>query len=246
MGKQQRKQKRKQWVWLVPVSVVVILAAAFLIYTGQYYHAGAAAHSMLQSDETVSVTQTDYGWFFDGPSETDALIFYPGAKVETCAYAPLLHGLAEKGMDVCLVKIPFRLAFFGINKANRVMKVHDYEHWYIGGHSLGGAMAAYYAAGHAAQLTGVILLAAYPTKPLADNLRVITIYGSEDGVLNRKKVAEGAKYMPENHMEFVIQGGNHAQFGDYGEQKGDEKAAISAQEQQHQAEELILKNSLRG
>ena len=75
---------------------------------------------------------------------------------------------------------------------------------------------------------------------------MITIYGSEDGVLNRKKVAEGAKYMPENHMEFVIQGGNHAQFGDYGEQKGGEKAAISAQEQQHQAEELILKNSLRG
>ena len=246
MEKQQRKPNRKQWVLLVPVSVAVILSAAFLIYTGQYYRAGTVAHSMLESDETVSVTQTDYGWLFDGPSETDALIFYPGAKVETCAYAPLLHGLAEKGMDVCLVKMPFRLAFFGINKANRVMEQHDYKNWYIGGHSLGGAMAAYYAAGHAPQLAGVILLAAYPTKTLADNLWVITIYGSEDRVLNRKKMAEGVKYMPENHVEYVIQGGNHAQFGDYGEQKGDGKAVISAQEQQHQAEELILKNSLRG
>lgn len=96
-------------------------------------------------------------------------------------------------------------------------------------------MAAYYAAGHAAQLTGVILLAAYPTKSLADNLKVISIYGSEDGVLNRKRMEEGAEYMPGNYKEYVIQGGNHAQFGDYGEQKGDGTAAISAQEQQRRA-----------
>lgn len=237
---QQREQNRRKWVWLIPAALIAALAAAFLIYAGQYYRAGAAARSMLESDETVSVTQTDYGWLFDGPSETDALIFYPGAKVEASAYAPLLHGLAENGMDVCLVKMPFHFAFFGMNKADKVMAMHDYEHWYIGGHSLGGAMAAYYAAGHAAQLTGVILLAAYPTKPLADNLKVITIYGSEDGVLNMDKVAEGEKYMPKDHVEFVIPGGNHAQFGDYGEQKGDGTAAISAQEQQRQTLERIL------
>ena len=242
MGKQQRKQKRKQWVWLVPVSVVVILAAAFLIYTGQYYHAGAAAHSMLQSDETVSVTQTDYGWFFDGPSETDALIFYPGAKVETCAYAPLLHSVAEKGMDVCLVKMPFRLAFFGINKANRVMKVHDYEHWYIGGHSLGGAMAASYAAAHSPELSGVIMLAAYPTKPLDEKLQAIMIYGSEDRVLNMSRLEDAKRYLTNNSRIYVIEGGNHAQFGNYGTQNGDGDAVIPSEEQRLQTVELILQN----
>ena len=238
MEKQHRKPNRKWLVWLIPVFMTGMLAA-FLIYAGQYYHAGAVAHSMLESDETVSVMQTEYGWLFDGPSETDALIFYPGAKVEACAYAPLLHGLAAQGMDVCLVKMPFRFAFFGMNKADGVMALYDYKNWYIGGHSLGGAMAASYAAGHASRLTGVILLAAYPTRPLADSLKVITIYGSEDGVLNRNRMDEGVKYMPEHHTEVEIQGGNHAQFGDYGEQKGDGTAAISAQEQQQQAEDLI-------
>lgn len=239
------RMKRKKRIWLVPAAAAAVLAAAFLIYAGQYYHAGAAAHSAMESDETVRVTQTEYGWLFDGPSREDALIFYPGAKVEALAYAPLLHSLAGKGMDVCLVKMPFRFAIFGMNKADRVMELHDYRHWYIGGHSLGGAMAANYAAGHASQLTGVILLAAYPTKPLADHLKVITVYGSEDGVLNRSRLEEGIKYMPEDHVEFEIRGGNHARFGDYGEQKGDGASAIPAAEQQDQTVELILKNAMR-
>ena len=83
-------------------------------------------------------------------------MFYPGAKVEETAYAPLLRAIAEAGMDACLVKMPFRLAIFGVDRADRVMAAHDYERWYIGGHSLGGAMAARYAAGHASRLAGVV------------------------------------------------------------------------------------------
>ena len=229
----------KKRLWLM-VPAALILAAA--IYVLDYYPAVDVA----MESEGARVYQTDYGWRFDGPSEDAALIFYPGAKVEATAYVPLMQKMAAAGLDACLVKMPLRLAIFDIGAADRVMAAHDYPHWFIGGHSLGGAMAAEYAAKCPDRLDGLILLAAYPAKPLPDHLKTVTIYGSEDGVLNMKKVAEGAKYMPENHMEFVIQGGNHAQFGDYGEQKGDEKAAISAQEQQHQAEELILKNSLRG
>ena len=94
MKGENRKKSRR---WPIPVLVIALLIAAFLIYTGQYYRAGDVAHSMLQSSETVLVTRTDYGWLFDGPSEGDALIFYPGAKVEETAYAPLLHALAEAG-----------------------------------------------------------------------------------------------------------------------------------------------------
>ena len=94
MKGENRKKSRR---WPIPVLVIALLIAAFLIYTGRYYRAGDVARSMLESDETVLVTQTDYGWLFDGPSEGDALIFYPGAKVEETAYAPLLHALAEAG-----------------------------------------------------------------------------------------------------------------------------------------------------
>lgn len=133
-----KKHKMKKLALIIPIGVLAVLAAGFLLYVNRYYHADLAALSALESDETVSVTKTDYGWLFDGPSESDALIFYPGAKVEETAYAPLLNLLARDGMDVCLVKMPFRLAFFGMNKADDLLSRYDYDGWYIGGHSLGG------------------------------------------------------------------------------------------------------------
>ncbi|MCR5137614.1 MAG: alpha/beta hydrolase [Oscillospiraceae bacterium] len=225
---------------LILASVIILSAAAFLIYAEQYSHADESAYSALDSDETVSVEQTEYGWFFDGPSETDALIFYPGAKIEEEAYAPLLRLFAEQGMDVCLVRMPFRFAFFDLDKADQVMSQHAYTRWYIGGHSLGGAMAARYAPGHSSELAGVVLLAAYPTVSLKDGLRVITIYGSEDRILNRTRLAEGRRFLPADSAEYVIEGGNHAQFGSYGMQKGDGTARISPEEQQHRTVALVL------
>lgn len=239
---QKRKPMRKKRLWMIPVLAVIALCAAFFIYTEVYCHADETARAALRSDETVTVTQTGYGWLFDGPSEEDALIFYPGGKVEETAYAPLLRRLAGQGMDVCLVKMPFRLAVFGMNKADDVMKQHHYAHWYIGGHSLGGVMAADYASAHRSQFSGVILLAAYPSKPMDPGTRAITIYGSEDGVLNRAKLVEAKQYLPEDNVTCVIDGGNHAQFGNYGKQAGDGKAAVSAEEQQRSTVEYILMN----
>ena len=232
----------KKLKWLIPILVVSILIIIFLVYTSYYYHADVTAQAALVSGETVHVTQTSYGWLFDGPSEQNALIFYPGAKVEETAYAPLLHLLAQEGMDVCLVSMPFRLAIFGANTANSVMAQYNYEHWYIGGHSLGGAMAANYAASHGDQLTGLILLAAYPTKPLNEALLEISIYGSEDGVLNMEKIEAGKAHAPGDYREYIIAGGNHAQFGNYGEQRGDGPAAISSEEQQKMAVRYIIQN----
>ena len=241
MAEREKKySKRKKWLWIIPVFVLILPGIAFLVYTEQYYHADKSAHYSLESDETVEVMQTEYGWLFDGPSETDALIFYPGGKVEETAYAPLLHYLAGQGMDVCLVKMPFRLAIFGVNRANHVMRQYDYEHWYIGGHSLGGVIAADYASKHSSELCGVYMLAAYPIKPLDKKTAAIIIYGSEDGILNMKKMTDAKQYLPDGSKEHVIKGGNHSQFGNYGKQDGDGIADISSDEQQRKTVELIL------
>lgn len=233
---------RKKLLLVIPVIVIAALCIAFLAYTEQYYHAEESAYTALKSDESVIVTQTEYGWLFDGPSETDAFIFYPGGKVEETAYAPLLHRLAKQGMDVSLVRMPFRLAVLGVNKADQVMEQHDYERWYIGGHSLGGAMAASYAATHSSQLSGVFMLAAYPSKSLDGISKAVIIYGSEDGVLNRTRLEEANRYLPNSSEIYVIEGGNHAQFGNYGRQAGDGNAAVSSEEQQQRAAEWILMN----
>ncbi len=119
---------------------------------------------------------------------------------------------------------------------------YPYENLYVSGHSLGGAMAASYAAQHKDALDGVILLAAYPTASLdSDGFTVISLYGSEDKVLNKEKLEAGRAYMPQDYHEVCIEGGNHAQFGAYGEQSGDGKAAISREEQWKQTVEAVCR-----
>ena len=236
---------KRQLIWLIPAIAAAALVCAFLLYAEIYYHADETALAALATDDEVSVTRTGYGWRFDGPADGNALIFYPGAKVEETAYAPLLRRIAGQGMDVCLVKMPFRLAIFGVNRAEAAMAAHDYDRWYIGGHSLGGAMVASYAAKHPDRLSGVILFAAYPTEALDDRLGLLSVYGSEDGVLNRKRLSEGGRFAPEDARICVIEGGNHAGFGSYGEQRGDGAAIISPEEQQRRTAELIAEFIMR-
>ena len=226
--------------WRFALAMVALLVAAFLIYAEDYYRADETAKAALMSDDAVRVTRTAYGWLFDGPSEDCALVFYTGAKVEETAYAPLLHRLAREGVDACLVKMPLRLAFLAANRASEVMKCHDYAHWYVGGHSLGGLCAADYAAAHPDTVDGVVLCAAYPMKPLGSEQTEILLYGSEDRVLNRERLDSGRRYAPPQLIERVIEGGNHAQFGCYGPQRRDGTAAISSETQQEEAVRIIV------
>lgn len=219
----------------IAAGAVFFLLLGFGIYLCTYYPA-VDVEEYLASTESVQVTEVSEGLLFDGSSEDTALIFYPGAKVDIKAYAPILYMLAENGVDCFVVDMPFHMAFLGSNRAEEIMEEYpEYDTWYLGGHSLGGAMAANFAAEHTGELEGLFLLAAYPTKDLSESdLKAVTIYGSEDGVLNRKKLEEGQALLPEGSVQICIEGGNHAQFGSYGEQKKDGKAEISAKEQWEQ------------
>lgn len=148
--------------------------------------------SATQSNPTAKVTDIEDGWLFDGPGTTTAMVFYPGAKVEASAYAPLMQETAASGIDCFLMKMPANLAIFGINRADVVrsdIAGYSYDHWYIAGHSLGGTMAANYISKHTDNWDGLILLASYPTDDLSKTkLRVLSAYGSKDDILNLKKV----------------------------------------------------------
>ena len=223
---------KNRWL-IISASLLLLLLLAFFLYTGSYYRATDTAIKALESD-SVQIEETAYGWFFDGPSDERALVFYPGAKVEETAYAPLLHLLAGRGVDVFLIKMPFHLAFFGMNTADDIIEQHNYRSWYIGGHSLGGVIAANYASAH--NLAGVILLASYPIRDVEEP--ILILYGSEDGILTRSRVTAASQFGTVE--EFVLEGGNHAGFGEYGEQKGDRPALIPSEEQQKTAVDRIL------
>lgn len=216
------------------IAVLIVLAGYGVYYVNDYHHAVNVGNA-IQSNPTVKVTDIEDGWLFDGPGTTTAMVFYPGAKVEASAYAPLMQETATSGIDCFLMKMPANLAIFGINRADVVrsdIAGYSYDHWYIAGHSLGGTMAANYISKHTDNWDGLILLASYPTDDLSKTkLRVLSAYGSKDDILNRKKVESARQRMPKQYYERVIKGGNHAQFGSYGVQQGDGVAAISGDDQ---------------
>ena len=233
---------RKKRGIAVLVVLFFLLGAGCIWYVNNYYRSDESVQQYLQESGSVKIEEIKNGLFIDGPQNENALIFYPGAKVEYTAYVPLLYQIAENGMDVFLIKMPCNLAFLGMNRADDVIENYEYSHWYLGGHSLGGAMAAAYSSEHMAYLDGLVLLAAYPIKSLqAEGFCVVSLYGSEDGVLNMEKMEQGKKYMPDAYAEICIQGGNHAQFGNYGMQKNDGMPTISREEQQNQTVREICK-----
>ncbi len=231
------KPQKRTFKILIPLFALLQgFLLAFFVWALDYYQAEPSALAALQSDPSVAVEETAHYWFFDGLSEETAFLFYPGGKVDTAAYAPLLHELAGNGVDCYLLKMPFHLAFFGMNAPEPIMKSSSYVRYYIGGHSLGGVAASSFAASHA--VDGIVLLASYPVDDLDTD--VLLIYGSEDTVVNRERIREASGLVRGIYSEVLIEGGNHAQFGNYGAQKGDGMARISAEEQQTQAIEKML------
>jgi dienelactone hydrolase len=229
--------KNKKSIRIAITSLIVavsLFAAGFYVYTLDYYRADASAIQTIKANE-AHIKSQDRVTVFYPDAATDkgrALVFYPGGKVEAEAYAPLLERLSQKGITCVLVRMPFNLAVFDVNAADRVYSMlPDIENWYIGGHSLGGAMASSYAGKNTDKIKGVVLLGAYPVGSY--DVPTLTIYGSEDMVLDRSKL-DGVENVHE------ITGGNHAYFGNYGEQKGDGKAEITREEQQEQAVEAII------
>jgi pimeloyl-ACP methyl ester carboxylesterase len=232
------KKRTKGTLPAVGLALLLMGLAAGLCF-GKVYAAGPEATALLSGTEAVRTEAIRAGWRLDGPGETDALIFYPGARVAPEAYLPLLTTLAADGIDCFLVRMPLNMAFLNMNAAADIQAAYAYDSWYLGGHSLGGACAALYAARHPDRLSGLVLLAAYATKPLSEELRVLVLYGSEDWVLNRKALEKGRQYLPSAAVSEELPGGNHAQFGDYGPQKGDGAAALSRGEQTVWAVERI-------
>ena len=214
--------------------LLLVLVCSFMIYTSDYYHAEDAEIEATIMNCGIDISNKDGAIVFNPGNADTALIFYPGGKVEYTAYEPLMIKIAQKGILCILPKMPFNLAVFHINAAE--LYISDYseiEQWYVGGHSLGGSMAASYASKNSNKLKGLLLLASYSTTDLSSSgLKVMSIYGSKDGVLNKGSYKDNQRNLPENYLELVIQGGNHAGFGNYGLQKGDGNADITSDQQQ--------------
>ena len=228
--------KRKRKIWIVTTSVLLTLAmmvGACAIYLCDYYRADLDAIGAFMPQGTTWKEEPDGTIIFEPEGATKGLIFYPGGKVEYTAYVPLMQACAEEGILCILVEMPFHLAVFDINAADGIQEEYpEIEDWYIGGHSLGGSMAASYLASNAEDYEGLILLGSYSTADLSGtDLAVLSVFGSKDTVMNREKYEENRSNLPSGFTEYVIHGGCHAYFGMYGAQEGDGAPTITNEDQ---------------
>ena len=228
-----RNAKRFLWI-VIPVAVFVLLLSASLIYLESYYPADDDAIAAFSADRTVTERTLAGGeTVFDPGNAKVGLIFYPGGKVDETAYVPLMRAISSKGILCVLCKMPFRLAVFDTHAADDVREaLPEIERWYIGGHSLGGAVASIEVKAHPGVYEGMILLASFSNDDLSgESLRVLSVYGSEDRVLDREKYEQAKAKLPCDVMERIIAGGCHAGFGMYGAQDGDGTPVITSGEQ---------------
>ncbi len=225
---------------LLALLVVLLLAVAgFTAWAYTPLGPMPEALTALQPDAAVQVAMSPWLTFAPaGGQPTTGFIIYPGGRVDARAYAPAARAIAAQGTLVVIVPMPFNLAVTNAGAADRVIAAHpEIRHWAVGGHSLGGAMAANYVYTHPDAVQGLVLWAAYPAgnNSLADrSLAVTSIYATADGLATADKIDASRPLLPANTRYVAIQGGNHAGFGWYGPQGGDGQAAISRAEQQAQ------------
>lgn len=174
---------------------------------------------------------------------TCGIIFYTGAQITPDAYIPLLEKLAENGCLCSIPKLPFNMAPFKPGAAEEIIKTHpEINAWYLAGHSLGGLTASGFADDHRDLTSGLILIAAYSNRDLSDaEFPVLSVLGDTDGVINKKLYDKRTQWNPSDFEEHILQGANHAGYGDYGRQPRDNVAKIPAGSQQAMTAKAILK-----
>jgi hypothetical protein len=231
--------RRRNKIILGSLLIITVVLVGFVVWAETPLGPMSEAYEALQNDSAVTVSVGN--WLIFRPLSSNAskgFIIYPGGRVDYRSYAPAAHAIAAEGYLCVIVSMPLNLAVFGGNIASEVIKSYpQISSWAIGGHSLGGTMAAQFAYDNPSKIRGLVLWAAYPasgTNLTKQNLLVTTIHGTNDGLVTSTQIDSSLKLLPTNTVRVEIAGGNHAQFGWYGEQPDDNAAMIARSSQQSQ------------
>ena len=229
-GPAERRRRRWRIVGRIVTAVLALLLVGFQFWL-RPFEAGQDALAALHSDTSVSVVDTPTTIELSpvGVQPTAGLVFSPGARVDSRAYAALLRPVAEAGYLVVILKEPFGLAITQVGQAAGPIAEHpEITTWAVGGHSLGGVSAASFAGDNPAAVSGLLLWASYPNGDLSadTDLQVESISGTNDGLTTPADIEQSRAKLPPDTTFTVIDGGVHAFFADYGEQPGDGQPTI--------------------
>ena len=238
--------KKKTTLKKILKTIWIAAGVLFTLWLFYSYQSHGVDESLFQSNNIVKVENTaDYFLFTPKKDFKNVFIFYPGAMVETEAYVPLCRKIADNNIQVYLIKMPWRLASKGYNKPKELHLFNDATKNYIlAGHSQGGKMAAQFVYENPKLIDKLILIGTTHPRDISlaeFEIPILKIYGSKDDVADEKSIFENKSKLPKSTKFIRIEGANHAQFGYYGFQLGDEKADISREQQQNETLENILK-----
>ena len=228
---------------LLILVVVSILGIQWIIYERQPLPESMAA---LESDDMVTVTRAPYLAFAPkGISPTTGFIFYPGGRISYLAYSDFMKSIAAQGYLIVVPQMPFNIAAANPNAADDIIAAHpEIQHWVIGGHSVGGTMAAQYTQQHPDKIAGLVIWASYPADSSdisTFNLPVALIYGSLDPNATEAGVMARKHLLPADTVYVRIEGGDHHQFGSYALTTEECLATISRADQREQIIQATLK-----
>jgi pimeloyl-ACP methyl ester carboxylesterase len=235
----------RKWWWVSLIILLVVAIAGFVIWAETPLGPDPIAQAAMLSNARVQVSED--GWITFEPVQSSSdkgLILYPGGRVDPRSYAPTAQAIASQGYLVIIAKMPLNLAVFNPDLAREIISAYpQVTTWLVGGHSLGGSMAARFVASNIEIADGLFMWASYPASNddlSSSDIKVASMYGTLDGLLDPSKMEESRSLLPQDTMWTVIKGGNHAQFGWYGPQPGDYPASISHLEQQ----EVVVQETL--
>jgi pimeloyl-ACP methyl ester carboxylesterase len=219
--------------------VFLLAVAGFVIWAETPLGPMPEALQALKTDDTVRVESDSFITFWPQNQEpVSGVVLYPGGRVDPRSYAPAARAIAEYGYLAVITPMPLNLAVLNSSAAEDVITAYpEIKTWIVGGHSLGGTMAAGYAEANADIVDGLLLWASYPADDALSARSapsVLSIYATNDGLSTLEDIEASRANLPQHTRWVEITGGNHAQFGWYGEQPGDGQATISRLEQQEQ------------
>ncbi|MES2436556.1 MAG: alpha/beta hydrolase [Patescibacteria group bacterium] len=225
-------KKMKLWrkIVLTLITLLLIAVISFVIWAKQIYKADQTKLQEFLNTNKDLITVTEHPKYWEiapnATTSTKGVIYYPGAKVDPQAYFYKLESIVTSTSSPSILfvtKPPLNLAIFSIGQAGKIIDTHpEIKTWTLGGHSMGGAMACEYAKNHAEKFETLLLVGTYCNSDVSSkNFKVVNIHGSLDGVLTPEKLSAYSSNLPTSQRDFPIEGMNHAQAGNYGNQKGD-------------------------
>lgn len=236
------KNKKIKYLLVSFLILCIVGIGALFIWTQNTYEPTEMLQDLVSENDYKKI---DDFYVFEpkGKDEKTGIVLYPGALVEPLAYGYYANELSKEGYLVAIPDVNLNLSITESDKADEFIALHpDITNWYVGGHSMGGVSATMYAEKNK-EIAGVILLGSYPSSStdLSDtSLKVLSIYGEKDGLTSLEDIERSKQNLPSTTVFEEIPGGNHAQFGMYGKQKGDQVPDIDVLEQQNQMIQITL------